>query len=104
MSLSQPKRKIILSEQKYAVSKVRGATGVYHSAYLRRVLGHLTAACQDVSSNLRVLYTQRQFFQDANLYVDRGGQRPDRIVLTPTASTNSFRVILGQRELEWPLK
>ena len=98
------RKKIILSEQEYVVPKVRGATGVYHSAYLRRVLGHLTAACQDVSSNMRVLYTQRQFFQDANLYVDRGGQSPDRIVLTPTASTNSFRVSLGQRDLEWPLK
>jgi hypothetical protein len=84
---------------------------VYHSAYLRRMLGHLRAACRETSPRLRILYTHLQFFNNNNKNSEDYGMdktestTADKIVLTPVAgSISSYRVRCDQLELEWRLK
>lgn len=83
--------------------QVHAETGLYHSAYLRRLRAHLTAACRDTSPALRILYTQLQFFntEDRSAAAD---QATERILLTAGDSAGSYRVRCGQLEFEWSLK
>lgn len=84
--------------------QVRGETGLYHSAYLRRLLAHLGTACRDVSTRLRVLYTQIQFFEDTNSGCGNVDNHQDRVILEPVPHSSSYRVRCGPLELEWPFK
>jgi hypothetical protein len=84
----------------FILSKVRGETGVYHSAYLRRLLAHLGEACRDCSPNLRILYTQIRFFEDNNLNADV----QDWVLLEPMPNADSYHLRCAQLDLEWQLK
>jgi hypothetical protein len=92
---------VVLGKSLY---QVHAETGVYHSVYLRRMLGHLRAACKDTSPRLRILYTQLQFFNNKEDYGMERNEPSDQIVLTPVIGSNSYRLRSGQLELEWKLK
>ena len=69
-------------------------------------MGHLRTACHDTCPNLRILYTQLQFFntEDYGSKADRT-DGAKRIVLEPIAgNTVAYRVRCGKLELEWPIK
>jgi len=61
---------VLISSINTFFHQASSATGIYHNAYLRRLLSHLVEATKEIHNNVRALYVQHNFFKRADNFYD----------------------------------